>query len=91
MQSPLRTLCGGKVTKDRVGQGTTALAHHPEDNGIIFLVTERFTMAIQNIDQLLKRADKPMPSKRLLLASRLVQGIRNEMPARKKCAANGVM
>ena len=41
-------------------------------------------MTLQNIDQLLKRADKLTPSERLLLASRLIQGVRNEMPARKK-------
>jgi len=41
-------------------------------------------MALQNIDQLLKRADKLTPSERLLLASRLIQGVRNEIPARKK-------
>ena len=41
-------------------------------------------MALQNIDQLLKRADKLTPSERLLLASRLIQGVRNDMPARKK-------
>jgi hypothetical protein len=48
-------------------------------------------MALQNIDQLLKRADKLTPSERLLLASRLIQGVRNDTPARKKTAANGVM
>ena len=41
-------------------------------------------MALQNIDQLLKRADKLTPSERLLLASRLIQSVRNDMPARKK-------
>jgi hypothetical protein len=41
-------------------------------------------MALQNIDQLLKRADKLTPSERLLLASRLIQGVRKEMPARRK-------
>jgi hypothetical protein len=47
-------------------------------------------MALQNIDQLLKRAGKLTPSERLLLASRLIQGVRHEMPARKKIAENGV-
>ncbi len=41
-------------------------------------------MALQNIDQLLKRADKLTPSERLLLASRLIQGVRNDMPSRTK-------
>lgn len=41
-------------------------------------------MALQNIDQLLKRAGKLTPSERLLLASRLIQGVRYDMPARKK-------
>ena len=41
-------------------------------------------MALQNIDQLLKRADKLTPSERLLLASRLIQGVRNDMSARAK-------
>jgi hypothetical protein len=41
-------------------------------------------MALQNIDQLLKRAGKLTPSERLLLASRLIQGVRHDMPARKK-------
>jgi len=41
-------------------------------------------MALQNIDQLLKRAGKLTPSERLLLASRLIQGVRSDMPARKK-------
>ena len=41
-------------------------------------------MVLQNIDQLLKRADKLTPSERFLLASRLIQDVRNEMPARKK-------
>ena len=40
-------------------------------------------MALQNIDQLLKRADKLTPSERLLLASRLIQGVRSDMPSRK--------
>jgi hypothetical protein len=40
-------------------------------------------MAVQNIDQILKRAGKLTPSERLLLANRLIQGVRNEMPARK--------
>ena len=41
-------------------------------------------MATQNIEQLLKRADKLTPSERLLLASRLIQGVRNDMPSRTK-------
>lgn len=41
-------------------------------------------MALQNIDQLLKRAGKLTPSERLLLASRLIQGVRLNAPARKK-------
>jgi len=41
-------------------------------------------MALQNIDQILKRAGKLTPSERLLLASRLIQGVRNEIPARKR-------
>ena len=40
-------------------------------------------MTLQNIDQILKRADKLTPSERLLLASRLIQGVRSGMPARK--------
>jgi uncharacterized membrane protein len=41
-------------------------------------------MARQNIQQLLKRADKLTPSERLLLASRLIQAVRKEMPIHKK-------
>ena len=41
-------------------------------------------MALQNIDQLIKRAGKLTPSERLLLASRLIQGVRQDMPAQKK-------
>ena len=41
-------------------------------------------MALQNIDQILKRAGKLTPSERLLLASRLIQGVRNEIPAGKR-------
>jgi hypothetical protein len=41
-------------------------------------------MALQNIDQLLKRAGKLTPSERLLLASRLIQGVRHGTPAHKK-------
>lgn len=41
-------------------------------------------MALQSIDQLLKRAGKLTPSERLLLASRLIQGVRRDIPARKK-------
>jgi hypothetical protein len=66
------------------GEVPTKLAHQPEDDGIIVSEIERFTIALQNIDQLLKRADKLTPSERLLLASRLIQGVRNDMPARKK-------
>ena len=40
-------------------------------------------MALQDIDKLLKRAGKLTPSERLLLASRLIQGVRNDLPARK--------
>ena len=42
-------------------------------------------MALQNIDQLLKRAGKLTPSERLLLASRLIQGVRSDLPSRKSC------
>jgi hypothetical protein len=41
-------------------------------------------MTLQNIDQLIKRAGKLTPSERLLLASRLIQGVRQDMPTRKK-------
>ena len=40
-------------------------------------------MTLHDMDQLLKRAGKLAPSERLLLASRLIQGVRNEIPARK--------
>lgn len=38
-------------------------------------------MSLQNIDQILKHADKLTPSERLLLASRLIQGVRSDLPA----------
>jgi len=59
------------------------LFHHCTDDGIIFSEIERYTMALQNIDQLLKRAGKLTPSERLLLASRLIQGVRSDLPSRK--------
>jgi hypothetical protein len=40
-------------------------------------------MTLQNMDQLLRRATRLTPSERLLLASRLIQGVRNEMPSRQ--------
>lgn len=40
-------------------------------------------MTLQNIDQLIKHAGKLTPSERLLLASRLIQGVRQGMPTRK--------
>jgi hypothetical protein len=40
-------------------------------------------MTLQNLNQLLKHAGKLTPSERLLLASRLIQGVRNEMPSGK--------
>ncbi len=40
-------------------------------------------MALQNIDQLLKRARKLTPAERLLLANRLIQDVHNDMPAHK--------
>jgi hypothetical protein len=40
-------------------------------------------MALQNIDRILQRAGNLTPSERLLIASRLIQGVRNEMPTRK--------
>lgn len=40
-------------------------------------------MTLQNIDQILKHAGKLTPSERLLLASRLIQGVRSDMPSRK--------
>jgi hypothetical protein len=36
-------------------------------------------MTTQNMDQLLQRAARLTPSERLLLASRLIQGVRNEI------------
>ncbi len=42
-------------------------------------------MTLQHIDQLLKRAGKLTPSERLLLASRLIQGVRiNALPDKRK-------
>ncbi len=43
-------------------------------------------MALQDIDQILKRAYKLTPSERLLLANRLIQGVRSDVniSARKK-------
>jgi hypothetical protein len=40
-------------------------------------------MTVQNIDQILKRAGLLSPSERLLLAGRLIQSVRTEIPARK--------
>jgi hypothetical protein len=40
-------------------------------------------MTPQDMDQLLQRAARLTPSERLLLASRLIQSVRNEMPSRK--------
>ena len=40
-------------------------------------------MTSQSLDQLLQRAARLTPSERLLLASRLIQGVRNEMPSRQ--------
>ena len=40
-------------------------------------------MTLQNIDRLLQRAAKLTPSERLLLANRLIQSVRNEMPSRQ--------
>jgi hypothetical protein len=59
------------------------LFHHYADDGIILSEIERFIMALQSIDQILKRAGDLTPSERLLIASRLIQGVRDEMPARK--------
>jgi len=39
-------------------------------------------MALQTIDQIMKRAGKLTPSERLLLASRLIQGVRSNLPSR---------
>ena len=42
-------------------------------------------MTLQHIDQLLKRAGKLTPSERLLLATRLIQGVRiNALPNKRK-------
>lgn len=38
-------------------------------------------MTRENLDQLLQNAAKLTPSERLLLASRLIQGVRKEMPS----------
>ncbi len=38
-------------------------------------------MTLYNVDQLLQRATKLSPSERLLLASRLIQSVRNEIPS----------
>ena len=40
-------------------------------------------MALQTIDQIVKRAGKLTPSERLLLASRLIQGVCSNLPSRK--------
>jgi hypothetical protein len=40
-------------------------------------------MTIQNIEQILKRAGKLSPTERLMVAGRLIQSVRSEMPARK--------
>lgn len=40
-------------------------------------------MTLQTIDQIIKRAGKLTPSERLLLASRLIQGVRSNLPSRK--------
>ena len=40
-------------------------------------------MTQHNLDQLLQRASRLSPSERLLLASRLIQSVRNEMPTRQ--------
>jgi hypothetical protein len=40
-------------------------------------------MVLQNINQILERAGRLTPSERLLLASRLIQGVRSDMPSRK--------
>ncbi len=41
-------------------------------------------MTLQTIDQILKRAGKLTPSERLLLANRLIQGVRQDMPPGRK-------
>ena len=38
-------------------------------------------MALQKMDQLLQNAAKLSPSERLLLASQLIQSVRNELPS----------
>ena len=40
-------------------------------------------MALPMVDQILERAGSLTPSERLLIASRLIQGVRNEIPAQK--------
>lgn len=40
-------------------------------------------MALRNVDEILKRAGKLSPSEKLLLASRLIEGVRSDMPSRK--------
>jgi hypothetical protein len=40
-------------------------------------------MTVPELDQLLQRASNLTPSERLLLASRLIQSVRNELPPRK--------
>lgn len=40
-------------------------------------------MTLHNMDQLLQRAARLTPSERLLLASQLIQSVRNEMPSRQ--------
>lgn len=40
-------------------------------------------MTLQTIDQIIKRAGKLTPSERLLLASRLIQGVRSNLPSHK--------
>jgi hypothetical protein len=40
-------------------------------------------MTLQIIDQIVKRAGKLTLSERLLLASRLIQGVRSNLPSRK--------
>lgn len=37
-------------------------------------------MTLQNVDQILEHAASLTPSERLLLASRLIQGVRKELP-----------
>lgn len=40
-------------------------------------------MALQTIDQIMKRAGKLTPAERLLLASRLIQDVRSDLPSHK--------